>query len=201
MAERRSALASALAKGGRDGADGTRRLRLGEIRGWSLFQVAAFPAHREAVERALLPLVGGRLPERIDQVIDAAGLRLMRHGPEQVWIIGHDGSGLERRLLQAIAPGQGAVTPLSHSRTRISLEGEAAGAVLMKGVPLDFHPDVFRIDQAALTGLHHTPVLIHRAAASRFEIYAMRSFALSIWDGLADAALEFGYEVVPGEMS
>jgi sarcosine oxidase subunit gamma len=201
MAERRSALAAALARGGRDGADGARRLRLGEIRGWSLVQVAAFPARRAEVERALLPLVGGRLPQRVDEVIDAAGLRLMRIGPEQIWIIGHDGSGLERQLHQAVAAGAGAVTPLSHSRTRISIEGDAAGAVLMKGVPLDFHPDAFRVDQAALTGLHHTPVLIHRAGTGRFEIYAMRSFAESVWAWLADAALEFGYEVVPGDAS
>jgi len=199
MAERRSALASALARGGRDGADGRRRLRLGEIRGWSLVQVVAYAGRREEVERILLSLVGGRLPARADEVIDAAGLRLMRTGPEQIWIIGHDGGGLERQLLQAISSDLGAVTPLSHSRTRISIEGEAAGAVLMKGVPLDFHPDSFRIDQAALTGLHHTPVLIHRAGVSRFEIYAMRSFAESVWEWLADAALEFGYEVVPGD--
>lgn len=201
MAERRSALASVLARGGRDGADGRRRLRLGEIRGWSLVQVAAFPARRADVERALLPLVGGRLPVRVDEVIDAAGLRLMRIGPEQLWIIGHDGSGLERQLRQAVAADAGAVTPLSHSRTRLSIEGDAAASVLMKGVALDFHPDAFRIDQAALTGLHHTPVLIHRAGASRFEIYAMRSFAASVWEWLTDAALEFGYEVVPGEVS
>ena len=201
MAERRSALARVLAEGGRDGADGTRRLRLGEIRGWSLVQVAAFPGRQEAVERALLPLVGGRLPGQVDEVIDAAGLRLMRIGPEQIWIIGHDGSGLERQLHQAIAADTGAVTPLSHSRTRISIEGDEAGAVLMKGVPLDFHPDAFRVDQAALTGLHHTPVLIHRAGLRRFEIYAMRSFAESVWEWLADAALEFGYDVVPGDAS
>ena len=199
MAERRSALAVALARGGRDGADGRRRLRLGEIRGWSLVQVAAYPARREEVERRLLPLVGGRLPARADGVIDAAGLRLMRTGPEQVWIIGHDGGGLERQLLQAISPDLGAVTPLSHSRTRISIEGDEAAAVLMKGVPLDFHPEIFRVDQAAMTGLHHTPVLIHRAGLRRFELYAMRSFAESVWDWLADAALEFGYDVVPGD--
>jgi sarcosine oxidase gamma subunit len=33
-------------------------------------------------------------------------------------------------------------------------------------------------------------------ARDRFEIYAMRTFALTVWDWLADAALEFGYEVV-----
>src|SRR5258708_19578172 len=93
MAERRSALASVLAKGGRDGADGRRRLRLGEIRGWSLVQVAAFASRRADVERALLPLVGGRLPARADEGLDDAGLRLMRIPPAQPWIIRHDGTG------------------------------------------------------------------------------------------------------------
>ena len=46
MAERRSALAGALARGGRDGADGRRRLRLSEIRGWSLVKVAAYAAQQ-----------------------------------------------------------------------------------------------------------------------------------------------------------
>ena len=42
MLERQSAIAYALAKGGHDGADGKRGLRLGELRGWSLTQLAAF---------------------------------------------------------------------------------------------------------------------------------------------------------------
>ena len=53
MLERQSALASALAKGGRDGADGKRRCRLGEARGWLLLQVAGFPATIAEVERVL----------------------------------------------------------------------------------------------------------------------------------------------------
>src|SRR5690242_4864138 len=44
MLERQSALADALAKGGRDGSGAVRGLRLGEVRGWSLVQVAFFPS-------------------------------------------------------------------------------------------------------------------------------------------------------------
>jgi sarcosine oxidase subunit gamma len=123
--------------------------------------------------------------------------RVFRTGPEQFWIVGpaSAGEGAEAHLSQVIPPAVGAVTPLSHSRTRIVIEGDCARDVLRKGIPLDFDPDVFRIDQAALTGLHHTPILVHRAGTDRYEIYAMRIFALSVWEWLTDAALEFGYDI------
>ena len=197
MLERQSALASALAKGGRDGADGKRRCRLGEVRGWLLLQVAAFPATIGEVERVLPALLGAPLPKTLSETIAIGAGRVFRTGPEQFWITGpaDDAAAIEARLRQAIPPATGAVTPLSHSRTRIVIEGECARAVFAKGIPLDFDPAVFRIDQAALTGLHHTPVLIHRSGADRYELWAMRTFALSVWEWLADAALEFGYDV------
>jgi len=43
----------------------------------------------------------------------------------------------------------------------------------------------------AMTGIHHTPVLVHCVSDNRFEIYALRTFALSVHDWLTDAALEF----------
>jgi sarcosine oxidase gamma subunit len=42
-----------------------------------------------------------------------------------------------------------------------------------------------------MTGIHHTPVLVHCTNENRFEIYALRTFALSVHDWLTDAALEF----------
>jgi methylglutamate dehydrogenase subunit D len=198
MPERRSAMASALAKGGRDGADGKRRCRLGEARGWLLLQVAGFPATIGEVERVLPALLGASLPKRLGETAAVGAGRVFRTGPEQFWITGpaDDADAIEARLRQAIPPAIGAITPLSHSRTRIVIEGERARDVLSKGIPLDFDPAVFRIDQAALTGLHHTPILVHRSGADRYELWAMRTFALGVWEWLADAALEFGYDVI-----
>ena len=198
MFEPKSALASALAKGGRDGAGGSRRCRLGEVRGWLLLQVAGFPGTIAEVERVLPAVVGPPLPKTLSETVAVGAGRVFRTGPEQFWIVGpaQNGAGAEAQLRQAIAPAVGAVTSLSHSRTRIIIEGACARAVLRKGVTLDFDPDAFCVDQAALTGLHHTPVLIHRAGADRYDIYAMRSFALSVWEWLADAALEYGYDIV-----
>jgi len=197
MFEPKSALASALKKGGRDGADGQRRCRLGEARGWILLQVAAFPTTIAEVERALPAAVGAVPPRTLSETVAVGTGRVFRTGPEQFWIVGPGSNSdeAEAHLRRAIPAAVGAVTPLSYSRTRIVLEGACARDVLRKGIPLDVDPDVFRVDQAALTGLHHTPVLIHRAGADRYDLYAMRSFALSVWEWLTDAALEHGYDI------
>jgi methylglutamate dehydrogenase subunit D len=39
-----------------------------------------------------------------------------------------------------------------------------------------------------MTGMHHVPVLIHCVGKNKFHIYVMRTFALSIWDWLVEAA-------------
>jgi len=197
MLEAKSALAGAPANGGRDGADGKRRCRLGELRGNVLLQVAGFPATIAEVERVLPMVLGAPLPKALSETVAIGAGRVFRTGPEQFWIVGPAGNGdAEAQLRQVIPPAVGAVTALSHSRTRVVIEGACARDVLRKGIPLDFDPDVFRVDQAALTGLHHTPILVHRAGADRYELYAMRSFALSVWEWLIDAALEFGYDIV-----
>jgi sarcosine oxidase subunit gamma len=83
------------------------------------------------------------------------------------------------------------VTSLSHSRTRIALAGAPARDVLARLVPLDFHPRAFAPGSFAMTGLHHTPVLIHCTGKTSFDVYALRTFAMSVWDAITDAA--FGH--------
>jgi methylglutamate dehydrogenase subunit D len=194
--ERRSALAGVLNHDGRDGADGQRRLRIGEVRGWNLLQIAAFAATIADLERAVRPLFGADLPVRVGDAAIAGVRCLMKTGPEQFWIITRDGEDMVPALQAAVAPAIGAITPLSHSRTCIFVEGPPTRELLSKGIAVDFHPDVFRQNFFALTGLHHTPVLVHRSGENRFELYAMRTFALWTWEWLIDAALPVGYDIV-----
>ncbi len=195
MLERQSAIANGLAKGGRDGTDGHRRLKLGEQRDWSLTQLAAFAATLAQLDQAAAALLGTALPARVGEILGAGSRQLLKTGPEQFWILGPAGDDLAARLQGAIDPSIGAVTPLSHSRTRIIVEGGPARDLLIQGIPLDLHWDVFREGQFALTGLHHTPVLLLRSAENRYEIFAMRTFALSVWEWLTDAALPWGYDI------
>jgi sarcosine oxidase subunit gamma len=196
MLERPSALAAVLRQAGRSGSDGSRALRLGEVRGWNLVQVAAFTSTAAELERVVSAALGvASLPPTIGKTGEAGARRIFRTGPEQFWVTAPSADNLATRLQEVVPATMGAVTSLSHSRTRIFIEGEPAREVLARSIPLDFHPAAFAIGQFALTGIHHTPVLIHRAAEQRYEIYAMRTFALSVWEWLTDAALPFGYQI------
>ena len=164
MLERRSALAAALPYR-------SSVLQMGEAGGFSLCQVFS--------KEALLPAKVGTAGEYM-------GCTVLRVGPSQFWFIAPHTDDLAAEL-----KGLGAVTPLSHSRVRIFLEGDVARDVLAKGIPLDFHKSAFEPGMFAMTGLHHTPVLVHCVSDSRFELYALRTFAISLWEWLTDAALEY----------
>ena len=64
-------------------------------------------------------------------------------------------------------------------------DGTASAALFSRFYRERIRPDV----DFQFTGL------VHRAGADRYELYAMRSFALSVWEWLIDAALEFGYDI------
>lgn len=125
----------------------------------------------------------------------AEDTRLCKVGPEQVRPAGAKDFWADT-LRDAVPPAMGSLTSLSHGRTRLFLEGAAAREVLSTGIAVDLHPEVFRCDAYALTGLQDTPVLLHRTGAQRYELYVLRTYAGWIWDWLADAAKPFGYEVV-----
>jgi sarcosine oxidase subunit gamma len=155
---------------------------MGELRGLSLHQYAGFG---KPFERALAGALG-KLPKDVGRAIENNGRTIMRTGPDQFWVVGPEQDDLAASLDRQII-----VTPLSHSRSRIVLDGAPARDVLAKGIALDFHVEAFKRGMFAMTGLHHTPVLLHCVAEDRFEIYVMRTFAMSVWNWLADAALEF----------
>jgi sarcosine oxidase subunit gamma len=174
MLERRSALATAHPFS-------WAALTLGEVRNFTLIQVAGFGGFEADVAA-----VAGALPQANDQAIESNGRTIFRTGPQSFWFVGPENDDLAAKLT-----GKAIVTPLSSSRTRISIEGRAARDVLRKGIPIDLHESVFTSGKFAMTGLHHTPVLLHCTAEQRFELYAMRTFAMNVWEWLEDAALEF----------
>jgi len=175
MLERRSALASATPYR-------SPILEIGETPRFSLTQIAGVPPDCEERLKGIL----GALPQDAAHAVQSNGRTIMRTGPAQLWIVGP-----EHDDVSSLVGGLGAVTPLSHSRCRIALDGAPARDVLAKGIALDFHKSAFVPGMFAQTGLHHTPVLVHCVADHRFELYALRTFALSVWQWLTDAALEF----------
>lgn len=195
MLDPKSPLEGILEAGGPHGALGSGRLRLGETRGLALTQIAAFAATLPDLAEAVLPVLGQRLPDRVGNVLHSGRTQVMKIGAQQFWITSPASADPLGALLEAVPPEVGSVTQLSHSRTRFFVDGTESRQLLSKGIALDLHAEKFLVDEFAVTGLHHVPVLLHRSGEYRYEVYAMRTFALSLWEWLIDAALPFGYDI------
>ena len=122
----------------------------------------------------------GKIPPRAGLALEQDGRTQLRINQTQIWVIG-----------EPIKTEACITTPLSSSRTRIAIAGINARAVLAKLAAIDFHVKSFTPGLFASTGIHHTPVLIHCTDENTFHIYAMRTFGLSVWEAVTDAAFEF----------
>ena len=85
-----------------------------------------------------------------------------------------------------------AVTDLSDALETIALEGPDGSAVLTRGCGLDLREESFGPDACARTRLAQLPVLIRKAASTRFELVVDRSAAQYLEDWLRDAAIGIG---------
>lgn len=157
-------------------------LTIAERAGFTLTQLAGLDGD---FERKLSAVIG-TLPQKVGVSQHNGERTMLRIGPSQFWVVAP-----ERDDMASALQGQCAVTPLTSSRVRITLEGAPVRRVLEKLMPVDFHPSVFTPGAFALTGLHHTPVTVLCTGDNAFDIYAMRTFALNLWEVVTDAALEF----------
>jgi heterotetrameric sarcosine oxidase gamma subunit len=193
--EQQTALADVLQSSGRDGSDGQRRVCIGEVRDWTLLELAGFPTLEDELACALRSHLGMDPPARVGVAETLRGLQWFRTGAARFWIVAGSRDAALENLASVLAPTLCASIGLSQSRTCIFIEGAAARDVLARGIAIDLHPDVFGIDHYALTALQGTPVMVHRSCAGRFHLYVMRSYALTIWEWLTDAAWPFGYDI------
>jgi heterotetrameric sarcosine oxidase gamma subunit len=193
-----SALAGGVSAGGRDGVHGGRQLRLTEVRGWHLAQLAVFAPQRSEFEQRLRDLSGAQLPEGLYRGVTHGDSRLIRITAQQYWWIAASDASMVR-LARELPPSAGTVTLLSAGRVRVRIAGPTARDVLAKGIPLDLHPNAFSVGQSAQTGMHHTGVFLERVADDGYEIYVPRSYAAWLWEWLIDAALPFGYDIMVDE--
>lgn len=194
MFERRSSLPEWPDAGGRDGVDGDRRLRIGEVRGTSLVQIGWWPAVRAACAAAVVRACGCEPPASPRAATDRGAHRLYRIAPDQIWVATHD-PGLPAALLREVGATGSAVTLLTDARVRLAIDGSAAKALLSRLVPLDLRDASFPVGAFAQTGVHHAPVLLDRIGAERYDLYVLSTYAVSTWEWALDQALPFGYDL------
>ncbi|HLJ18613.1 MAG TPA: sarcosine oxidase subunit gamma family protein [Stellaceae bacterium] len=194
MAERQSALAEVLKPGvyGAAGAAGP-GVEIRELRPLTVVQVAAFDAERaaSAVDTAL----GAPAPAGRNGVATAGDSTILWIGPGR-WLVVEPESRDLASLLGHHCPGDvAAITDLGHARTALRAEGPKVRDLLAKLCAIDLDPAVFPPQTCAQTQLGQTGFLLYCRVQDGFDIFLPRSFAVSAWESMIDAALEFGCRI------
>lgn len=88
-----------------------------------------------------------------------------------------------------IEPGdESVVTDLSHARFRIRVQGPKARDILQSGIAIDLRDAAFPQGHSAPVAFRDIAVVLHAEGNETFDLYVFRSYALSLWEWLADAA-------------
>jgi len=117
---------------------------------------------------------------------------LLGIGPDSWLFVAEDGATASRGM---DADRFDVALDQSHAWTRLSVSGSNALAVLAKGCVLDLDPQQFPPGACACTGFARMRVVLWLPGEeSRYDLLVGRSYALSLWEWLSEAALEFGCE-------
>jgi methylglutamate dehydrogenase subunit D len=154
-----------------------------ESNGVSLSEAAGFTLTQVAGEDKLLKKLLGKLPTKLGVVVEHDDRSILRIAPQQLWVLGNAPEASEGVY----------ITPLSSGRTRFLLDGPRAREVLSACALIDFDRHEFKAGHFVMTGVHHTPVLIHCIGNNSFHIYALRTFAQNVWEWMCDIAKGMGH--------
>jgi len=169
------------------GEDGTAGVRIEEIRDLVLHQVAVWPDSMDVVGKQVAKATGCKSAPGPCQATVGKKATMLRIEPLKWWLVGGEVEVLEAE--------QGATLDISHSRTQIRISGDQAASYLNRHLSLDLREDSFPVGSVASTAIHHVGVTLWRSEHG-YELFIPRGFALSIWEGMFESAMQFGVEVV-----
>lgn len=176
MAERISALHSYES----DASEGA--IALGEIENLTLHQISAWHDSIEPVAKKAAQAIATDSAPAPGQVVSSANGSLLRIAPLTWWLVGGEAPTL--------TPAEGSILDLSHSRTHVRISGEQASVLLNRHVSLDLRPASFPVGRVAATELYFVGVTLWHSPHG-YELFIPRSFALSVWEMLAETATQF----------
>ena len=194
MPERRSPLIDCRRPGlhGASPAEGP-GIEIGEIAPLSVVQVAAFDGEKAAA--ALGAAIGIAAPPQRNSAAAAGETAVLWTGPERWMVVEPETRDLGELLARHCAPEIAAVTDQGHARTAIRIGGRAARSLLSKLCTLDLDPLAFPQGSSAQTVMGHIGILLHCRAETSFDLFVYRGYAVSAWETIVDAALEFGCQI------
>ena len=175
------------------GKAGARGVAISERTGLSALAILARQGAAAPLDSVVQAICGLSLPDKL-RLTDDDRLTLLWAGPQQ-WLALSADPALMEKIADSAAPFA-ALTDQTGGRAVLRVSGPKAREVLRKGVTLDLHPDVFKIDDATTTAVSHINALIWRSGEDTYDFAVARSFSGSFWHWLSVSAAEFGGEVV-----
>ena len=164
----------------------------------SITQVAAYGDTAEEAGNVIESLLGVFPPREPNRSVRVEATQICWIGPHRWWIIEPEQEHRADSIARQLGDGA-AVTTQGHGRSCIRLSGPSARNLLPKGCALDFHPSRFSAGHCAQTSLGHVNTLINCIDdVPIFDLFVMRSYAVSFWEWMTDAAGEFGFRVDAG---
>jgi sarcosine oxidase subunit gamma len=173
---------------GLDAAPGSGAVTLSLLAAGTILRIQAWPDTLDAVREALAEACGVSAPP-IGEARAGGDATLIGIGLGAFLVLSISYATLGR-LRGALPADQAALTDVSHGRSLLKLEGDAAEPVLQKCVTIDLSR--LSPGHAAQTMIDHVDVLIHRVADTDFRLLTFRSFARSLAEWLLDQGLEEG---------
>lgn len=177
---------------GRDAA-GARAITLSERRPGSIVEIAVWSNGKKAAT-AISKATGIKNPPALGRTMTSPGNMLLAIGPGRYLAISQD-EGLAQRLSAKVPAGEGVIVDLTHGRVGIRISGLAAQPLLQKGLSFDLDIAAFPPMATTSSAIHHMGVTVVRIDETCFDVFAMSSFAGSLWDWATDAAVEYGWQV------
>jgi len=165
----------------------TAGVRLQEVHGLTLHQIAAWANSIDAVGAQVANVVGCEHAPKPLKVASSGHVAALRIEPLKWWLYGVEAPDLNAE--------QGATLDISHSRTHIRINGKDAAALLNRHLPLDLRELSFPVGSVASTMIHHVGVTLWRSNQG-YELFLPRGYALSLWEAIVESATQFGLEIV-----
>ena len=119
--------------------------------------------------------------------------RILWNGPNN-WLLVSNKKEMLNELLEKFDANNFAVTPLSHSKAIIKLEGKNTKEILKKGCPFNFNE--LRKNSclnSTYNGMSITVDMLNDDPDT-VRIFSLRSFGESLYHSITDASLEYGYK-------
>ena len=157
---------------------------LSEVTGQALVAIATPLGDDKAVNAALKAAYGVEAPASGQSVPGKKDTRLISTAPDQCMALfphaGADGEAVVDKALK----GAAYVTEQTDAWVILKIEGPRVRAALARFCPLDLHPDVFAVDQAARTVTEHMSAVILRTGADEYLLLSASSSAGSFLHGV-----------------